>query len=262
VLLCAALQGCKLPHEVVFPAPQVILFPLLPGGAVIQEGQGDQAFVALHRPASPGSPTVVWLHGNGQQIGDLPRLLHALSAGRLGIYAVEYPSYGLLDGPPSEERTYASVDAALRWLHGPLETPPERVVLVGQSLGTGVAAEMALRGHGARLALLSPFTSTDDVAEGFAGRLGVWLLPDHFPTARKAPRIDVPVLILHGTRDRVIPGWMAQELEGRFPRAALFWVAGAGHNDLFQGRRGEGVLSFLRLFAEAPLGDPAAVAQK
>jgi pimeloyl-ACP methyl ester carboxylesterase len=251
--LLAGALGCKLPHEVVFPAPLVIRFPLLPGATVIQQGSGDQAFVALHRPASPGSPTVVWLHGNGEQIGDLPRLLHALAADRLGIYAVEYPGYGLLDGPPSEERAYASVDAALRWLHGPLQTPPERILLVGQSLGTGVATEMALRGHGARLALISPFTSTDDVADGFAGRLGVWLLPDHFPTARKAPRIPLPVLILHGTRDRVIPGWMALELEQRFPRAALFWVAGAGHNDLFRGPRGEGLVRFLRLFAETAL---------
>ena len=248
------LGGCKLPHEVIFPAPTVILYPLLPGGRVLQQGDGDEAFVALHRPAAPGSPTVVWLHGNGQQIGDLPHLLHALSADRLGLYAIEYPSYGLLEGAPSEERTYASVEAALRWLHGPLETPPERVILVGQSLGSGVATEMALRGHGARLALLSPFTSTDDVADGFAGRLGSWLLPDHFDNASKAPRVAVPVLILHGTRDRLIPGWMPAELERRFPHAALLWVKGAGHNDLFQKPRGDQVLQVLRRFAEMPLG--------
>lgn len=256
-----SLGGCKLPHEVIFPAPTVILYPLFPGGQVIQQGEGEQAFVALHRPAAPGHPTVVWFHGNGQQIGDLPHLLHALSSERLGVYAVEYPSYGLLDGPPSEARTYASVEAALRWLHGPLETPSERITLIGQSLGTGVATEMALRGHGARLALLSPFTSTDDVAEGFAGRLGSWLIPDHFDNASKASRVHVPVLILHGTRDRLIQGWMPVELERRFPEAALFWVKGAGHNDLFQKPYRDQVVAFLRLFVETPLQEKS-LAQK
>jgi hypothetical protein len=249
----ALLGGCKLPHEVVFPAPTQVLYPLLPGGRVVQQGEGARAFVALYRPAPEGHPTVVWFHGNGQQIGDLPALLHALSAERLGLYAIEYPGYGLLEGSPSEELAYTSAEAALHWLHGPLETPPSRVTLVGQSLGSGVATEMALRGHGSRLALLSPFTSLHDVADSFAGRLGSWLMPDRFDNASKAPKVAVPALLIHGTEDRLIPGWMSTELARRFPESTVYWARGAGHNDLFQGARGRQVLALLRDFAELQL---------
>lgn len=260
-----ALAGCRGTSALVFPAPAEQKVPLLPGASMVRGGQGDRAFLALHRPAAPGHRTVVWLHGNAQQIGDLPVMLHKLSDGKLGLYAVEYPGYGLLGGEPGEGRVVASVDAALGLLHGPLGVPPERVVLVGQSIGTGVAAEMALRGHGARLALLSPFTSLDAVSERFAGWLSRALLVDHLDTLSKAPRIQQPVLLIHGTHDRFIPGWMSQQLEAAFPEAALFWMVGAGHNDLFEGRRAEQLFTLLRLFADEPLPSdhpPGATAQK
>ena len=114
--------------------------------------------------------------------------------------------------------------------------PRERVVLVGRSLGTGVATEMARRGHGSRLILISPYTSLPEVAKGivpFWVPVGL-LMRDRFPTAERAPSVVIPVLIIHGTDDEVIPFAMGEHLASVFPHARLRQVEHAGHNDLFE----------------------------
>ncbi|MFL5371317.1 MAG: alpha/beta hydrolase [Myxococcales bacterium] len=107
------------------------------------------------------------------------------------------------------------------------------LILEGQSLGTGVAVEMASRGFGDRLILISPFTSMADVAAVHFPWLPARLLVrDRFDSAAKAPRIGMPVLLVHGDGDEIVPASMSEELVRRFPRATLRIVADAGHNDL------------------------------
>ena len=153
----------------------------------------------------------------------------------LGFYAVEYPGYGLaaVGQGPSEKGIYAAAERALAHLHEELGVPRERTVLQGQSLGSGVAVEMAKRGLGTRLVLITPYTSIVEVG----ARIFPWLpasllVRDPFDSAAKAPELKLPVLIVHGTRDEVIPVDMGQRLGTLFPNATTRILEGRRHNDV------------------------------
>jgi uncharacterized protein len=92
---------------------------------------------------------------------------------------------------------------------------------------------MALRGHGSRLVLISPYTSIADLGARTYPYFPVrWLLLDRFDTESKAPRIRLPVLIVHGIEDEIVPVAMGERLARLFPNAQLKLVAGGHHNDL------------------------------
>ena len=128
---------------------------------------------------------------------------------------------------------------------------PNRIALFGESLGTGVAVEMAARGHGSSVVLVTPYTSIPEVASRFVFGLPVRLLMrERFDSLAKAPRVAVPALLLHGTDDEVVPYAMSVKLATTFPHARLVTVAGGHHNDLFLGqgwRLFDEVADFVRL---------------
>jgi hypothetical protein len=222
-------------RSMVYPVPPGAQEPRLPGAALLRiPGPEGSTVFALHVPAPPGAPTVVHFHGNGEQLADSGWLALRFQEAGLGFYAVEYPGYGLAKGRgPTEDGLYAAAEAALKHLEG-LGVPREQVVLQGQSLGSGVAVEMARRGYGARLVLVSPYTSMMDMGALLLPWLPVRLLArERFDTVSKAPQVALPVLIVHGTQDELIPVAMGQRLGTVFPRASVFLVEGAGHNDVY-----------------------------
>jgi hypothetical protein len=123
---------------------------------------------------------------------------------------------------------------ALRWL----SQRTTRVALLGWSLGTGIASEMAFRGHGGRLVLLSPFTSITAM-----GQLLVPILParailaHRLDTLEKAPQIRQPTLVIHGEDDTLIPIAMGTEVAAALPHGELIRVRGGGHADLLAAQR-------------------------
>ena len=117
---------------------------------------------------------------------------------------------------------------------------PERIVLWGTSLGTGVAAEMARRGLGSRLVLVTPYTSIPDLVTGVAPFLPARaMLSDYFDTLAKAGAIRMPTLVIHGDADEIVPYAMGERVAGAISGARLVRVAGGRHGDLFmrEGRR-------------------------
>jgi pimeloyl-ACP methyl ester carboxylesterase len=233
VAACYATFGAAvvlMERRILFPGAGVPLTPRLgPGMQLLQVG----ALPVLYRPALADHRVVVHFHGNAEQLADLMGLADRFATKGLGFFAPEYPGYGLAPGEPSESSLEDAAEAALQYLEGPLRSPRARIVLEGQSLGTGVAVEMARRGHGARLILLSPYTCVAD--------LGRELLPfyprrlmvrDAFDSLSKAGAISIPVLVLHGDQDEVVPAAMGRQLAAALPNAQLMLVAGAGHGDL------------------------------
>jgi fermentation-respiration switch protein FrsA (DUF1100 family) len=113
---------------------------------------------------------------------------------------------------------------------------------------------MAHRGHGRGLILLAPFTSVPALAARFVPVLPLrWMVHDRFDNLAKAPAIRQPVLIVHGTRDGVVPAAMGRALSGAFPAARLELVEGAAHNDLFCH---EATLRHVAAFVRAAGGPP------
>jgi uncharacterized protein len=202
-------------------------------------------------PAPTGSPTVVLFHGNGEVIGENVGIARILVAKGLGVALVEYRGYGCSSaGSPTEAGLYADAEAALT----DLETRgvgPKDVVLWGVSLGTGVAAEMAKRGRGSALVLVSPYTSMGDVAASHVFWLPArLLLRDRFETLSKAGAVQIPTLVLHGTDDEVVPFSQGRRVADAIHGAQLIEVPGGHHNDLFV-RRPVAYLDELAAFAKS-----------
>jgi hypothetical protein len=114
------------------------------------------------------------------------------------------------------------------------EAGGDRPVLMGFSLGTGVATEMAARGHGRALILLAPYTSIPEVGQRdvpfFPMKL---LMRDKFDTRAKAPSIALPAFVAHGDADQVVPFDMGESVAHAFPRGRFVTVSGAHHTDMF-----------------------------
>lgn len=233
-----------------YPAPRRSHPPTLEGARLERIASAGRTVYALYVPARDGAPTIVHFHGNGEDLVDQVPLARLFRRSGLGFFAIEYPGYGLArDTATSEAWIYADADAALARLRE-LGVPAQSTVLQGMSLGTGVAVEMALRGHGSRLVLLAPYTSMVDMARRVAPFLPArWILRDRYDTAAKAPRVDLPTLVIHGTRDEVIPVEMGKRVSALLPSSRLVLVEGGGHNDLWslhQGRVAAEIIGFSR----------------
>ena len=199
------------------------------------------------------APVIVYFHGNGVVMGDVLWMAHEFLQRGVGVVLAEYRGYGLSaessQASPSEAGLYADAEAVLAALASE-GIEPKRIALFGESLGTGVAVEMAARGHGASLVLVTPYTSIPAAASRFVFGLPVQLLMrERFDSLAKAPRITAPALLLHGTDDGVVPYSMGAKLAATLPRARLITVQGGHHNDLFLGegaRFFDEVVNFVR----------------
>jgi fermentation-respiration switch protein FrsA (DUF1100 family) len=156
---------------------------------------------------------------------------------RLGnnVIVADYLGYGMSSGKPSEAGCYATGEAVWNHVIGRDDVDKGRIVPMGWSLGAGTAIELARTKPIAALALFSPFTSIADMAKRVLPLFPSSLLLRHrFENERKLADVKVPILIMHGTRDSIIPFDMSQRLAAvAGDRAAFHPVEGADHNDLF-----------------------------
>ena len=206
---------------------------------------------AWYRPARGAAPTVAYFHGNAGHIGHRAGKARPLLEAGLGILLVEYRGYGGNPGSPDERGLLADGRAALAFL-ADRGVGPERIVLYGESLGSGVAvalaAEMAARSApAAGLVLEAPFTSIADVAQIHYPFLPArWLVRDRFDSAARIGAVRAPVLVLLAEDDRVVPARLGRRLfeAAREPKV-LRVFPGAGHEDLFEAGAARAVLDFL-----------------
>jgi pimeloyl-ACP methyl ester carboxylesterase len=236
-LLVAGLLGLRrLERAIVYPRPPAdTSFSATPFEILkITDAEQRLETHALYLRAEAGAPTLVVFHGNGQQLSDMMSLLGLLKTRGLGGLVVEYPGYGLAHrGEPGEENIYLHSESAIRHLQHSLGVSLEETILVGESLGTGVAVEMAARGFGARLILLSPFASLPAVAEFHTPWFPAsWVLANRYDSAKKAPAIAIPVVVIHGTDDALIPVSMGKQLAQRFPTSTFLALEGVGHGGM------------------------------
>ena len=171
--------------------------------------------------------TLLYIHGNAEDLGTVRPVLERLHSFGFSVFAYDYRGYGTSDGRPSERNAYEEADAAYAYLTQQLNIPPEQIIVYGRSVGGGPAVELATQQAIAGLILESTFTSVFRVVVPFP------LLPfDKFPNLDKLPEIQVPVLVMHGQADRVIPFEHSQTLYDALPEPKLsLWVEAAGHND-------------------------------
>jgi len=200
-----------------------------------------------HRPPSPGSPLILLFHGNGGTIEIRAAKAKAYIDAGFGVLMPEYRGYGGNPGSPSEDGLYADGRAALAFTAAQ-GIAPDHVVLLGESLGTGVAVQMAMEQHVAALVLEAPYSSIADVAQGDFPLLPVWwLVRDRFDSLDKIARVRTPLFIVHGERDEVIPVRFGRTLFAAAlePKEAM-WLPGAGHGVIGHSAVDAAVLDFLK----------------
>jgi hypothetical protein len=159
-------------------------------------------------PRRGSDRAVIYCHGNAGNLshrgGGLARW--ADTAGGASVLIFDYPGFGRSTGAPTERNCYAAGEAAWTWLTAEQGIRPERIVLVGASLGGAVATDLACRHDCAALVLVKSFTSVPDMAQSMFPWLPARYFVRHrFDNSSKLPNMHRPVLVTHGTADRVIP---------------------------------------------------------
>lgn len=186
---------------------------------------------AFARSGKADAPVALFFHGNGESAAQNLSFAQELNDQGIDVFLAEYRGYGGLEGEPTEKGLYLDGAAALEQIRKS-GVPPERVVLVGRSLGSGIATELASRGNGSALVLISPYTSMVDMGRSIAGPLAAILIPDKYENESKIAKLDLPVIVIHGDRDEVVPYAMGKTLAKRAKHGRLVTAAGFGHNDL------------------------------
>jgi uncharacterized protein len=186
-------------------------------------------------PAAANSPrarfVVVLCHGNAGNISHRLDTCVALLATGVNVFVFDYRGYGRSQGRPSEEGTYRDAQAAYQWLRQK-GFPATNIIAFGESLGGGVAAELAAREPIGGLVLQSTFTSIPDMGADLFPWLPVrWLGTIRYDTRSKLPHLKVPVLVMHSPADDLIGFQHGQRNFAAANEPKLFWELKGDHND-------------------------------
>ncbi|HUE16185.1 MAG TPA: alpha/beta hydrolase [Planctomycetaceae bacterium] len=213
-------------------------------------------------------PVVIYFPGNAGHRGYRAIDLDLISRVGADVYLFDYRGYGDNPGSPTEEKLAGDARAVWQYVTGKRRTKPSHVVLLGESLGGGVATRLAAEICAAGtppggLILRSTFSSLPDVAAHHYWWLPVRaLLIDRFPSAERIASVTCPVLVIHGTADTIVPLIYGRRLFEAAPATSGQSVAkkfaelrGAGHNDILYVARDEylkSVRDFLDRVASVP----------
>jgi fermentation-respiration switch protein FrsA (DUF1100 family) len=198
---------------------------------VLATSDGEEV-IAWHVPAKPGHAVVIYFHGNGDTLPWLVSRFRAIISDGTGLVALSYRGYAGSSGQPSEQGLLS--DAAAAYAFAAARCSPERMVVWGFSLGSGVAVALAAAQPVGKLILEAPYTSIVDVAGAALPFVPVrWLVRDQFRSDMRIVRVTAPLLIMHGAHDATIPIRFGERLFALAHQPKQFVrFAEGGHNDL------------------------------
>lgn len=205
----------------------------LPGPASYADGPltmklADTGLTAAFLPNPPAPLTILYSHGNAEDLGDVMPTLIRLHALGFAVMGYDYPGYGTSSGTPGEASVTAAALAAYTYLTETQHIDPSRIVAFGRSVGGGPTLALAAVKPVAGLILESTFTSVQAV------KFPIPILPfDLFRSRETLSTLSLPTLVIHGREDALIPFPHGEALyaAAKGPKTAL-WVDHAGHNDV------------------------------
>jgi fermentation-respiration switch protein FrsA (DUF1100 family) len=206
----------------------------------------------LYAPPQNNKPVIIYFHGNAGSVVDRAiKPLLPIQAG-YGYLMAEYRGYGGNPGQPTEQGLYRDARAWIKFLQDQQHIPTSRLIYHGESLGTGVAVQMASEIKPKALILEAPFTSVTAIAANHYRILPVKTLLRHpFNSIGKLSDFDMPVLIYHGTRDITVPYRFGQQLFQAIPsqHKQFITLTGAGHANLYDHGAADHIMEFLNVYA-------------
>lgn len=246
--VCAAMYMAQ--RTLVFPKLADHVTAAAAGFAEAQEVElqtaDNERLVAWYVPPKPDKPLFIYFHGNGDTLNWRVGRDRSLIADGSGLLAVSYRGYEGSTGSPSEDGLHLDAEAAYAFALDH-QIAPDRIVVWGHSLGTGVAVWLAAERSIKALVLEAPYTSVADVAAMNFPLLPVrWLLKDQFHSDWQIGKVTAPVLVFHGDKDDTIPISFGQRLFGliKSPKCFVRFPSG-GHIDLDDGKILASIRDFL-----------------
>ena len=168
--------------------------------------------------------TLVFFHGNAGDLSNRIYKLNELDKLDINILLISWRGFSGNEGYPTEKNLYEDAEAAIKWLNKK-KVSNSQIILYGESLGTGVAVEIASKNNFNSIILESPFTSIENSAKIYYPYLPVsFLLKDRYDSISKIKKINSPILIMHGRKDDIVPFFMGKKLfeQANSPKDSYF----------------------------------------
>ena len=246
---CAALWVMQ-DRLIFFPSP-VMAPPRAPAGwrlepvSLAMRDGVRVAGVFVRPPTSGPQPLLVYFGGNAEEVTVYAE--DARSWGERAVLLVNYRGYGSSEGKPGEASLVSDALEIFDWAVAQPQVDRTRVAVHGRSLGSGVAVQLAALRPVACVVLTSPFTSAAEVgAEAYPWMPVRWLIRHPFDSARRAPAIHAPLLVLLGDEDTIVRPALSRRLAGLWGGPAAVVSVRGDHNDLrMDPRHDEAVREFL-----------------
>ncbi len=213
-------------QTMIFPRPPV-KYELGPDYVQLTAPDGVK-IAARHWPNPRAKYTLIYLHGNYEELGSLGEYLPTFVAAGYAVFAIDYRGYGHSGGTPSEANIYADTLLAYDYVRTKLGVPADRIVGFGYSLGAGPAVNLALHQPVAGLVLQGALISAYRVMTHIPVFPG-----DKFAILDKVPSLRCPVMVIHGSADGTVPFWHGQRIYAAITaRKSSLFVPGGPHGGL------------------------------
>lgn len=189
----------------------------------------DGSIIAtLYLPNPTSNILIIYSHGNAEDLGMIREHMQEFYKLGFSVLAYDYSGYGLSEGAPSEAAAYDNIYSVYQYAINDLQVEPEDIVVYGRSLGAAPSVDLASKQKVGAVILEAAFVSAFRVVT----YLPVFPL-DKFNNLSKINKIKAPILVIHGTADKIIPLWHGQKLFNSYRgEKQAYWVEGAGHNNI------------------------------
>lgn len=177
--------------------------------------------------------TILYFHGNAGNASHRIPVANQLWSLGTNVLLVDYRGYGLSEGQPSEKGIYLDAESALNYIVNDLSVPMKDIIILGRSIGSAVAIDVAQNKELAALILISPLSSGRDVANKSNIIFANVLIGNPFNSIEKIKNVRSPILIIHGEKDEVLPIEMGRTLQANAQAYCRFIeIKDAGHDDI------------------------------
>jgi len=212
-----------LKEKIAFPAPST---SYIFGGPFFMI---DDKISAVYLKAENPRFTIIYSHGNGEDIGEIFPLLQQWQQRGFNILAYDYFGYGHSKGKPSQDNILEAADIVFAWAKENIGTTKANTIIAGYSLGGAAAIHLASQNDVAGLIVMGAFSTA------FNAVLPYNIFPfDMLKNIEKINNVSAPVLFIHGTADKIVPYRNCKALYAeRKNNKTLLAIKGAGHLDLF-----------------------------
>lgn len=189
--------------------------------------KNGKTITAVYLPYPNAKYTVLFSHGNAEDLGTAMPYLQFYQSLGFSILAYDYPGYGTSKGRSNEARTYEAIFAAYDYLRNHLNIPAEKIIVHGRSVGSGPSIELASQKPIGGLIIESPFVSAYRVYTYIP------LFPfDKYINIKKMKNVKAPTLVIHGKRDTIVPTWHGKKIYKALKAPKMGYWPVAGHNDI------------------------------